>query len=71
MQILNIFDLVVTLHLQFQYCTYLNGITLHWNNNYSLSFPLPKDQQGEKNQPPLLCFHFSAISEGVKFFVGL
>lgn len=27
---------------------YLNGITLHWNNSYSLSFPLPKDQQGGK-----------------------
>lgn len=54
MQILNIFDLVVTLHLHFSTVLYLNGITLHWNNNYSLSFPLPKDQQGGKNQPPLL-----------------
>lgn len=69
MQILNIFDLVVTLHLQVQYCTLFkwNHFTLE---QYLFTFiSSPKRPAGGKWNL-CCCFHFSAIHESVRFLLG-
>lgn len=49
---------------------YLNGITLHWNNNHSLSFPLPKDQQGEKKSTSAVVFTSVPSLKVLNSFLG-